>query len=186
MSARGCVKSPQRQAVAQRVLKDPLHLLGNGLDMGRANRLIETTADLAAGAFAGGLGALLGIGGGVFLVPFLHVVMGFDLNVASGIGLMTVIGTSSVVSAGSASRRLVNMRLGMLVQVPASAGALAAGYYVVRVPDRVLYIVFSLVTAVIAGIMVSRLDRRNVILDADTDPRYRFGGRFSRRERAGK
>ncbi len=132
---------------------------------------------MAAGAVAGGLGALLGIGGGVFLVPFLHVVIGLDLNVASGIGLMTVIGTSSVVSAGAASRRLVNMRLGMLLQVPASAGALAAGYYVARIPDRVLYVLFSLVTAVIAVIMVSRLDRRNVILDAEARP-DRFGGRF--------
>lgn len=136
---------------------------------------------MAAGAVAGGLGALLGIGGGVFLVPFLHVVIGLPLNVASGIGLMTVIGTSSVVSAGSESRRLVNMRLGMLLQVPASAGALAAGYYVARVPDRVLYVMFSLVTAIIAGIMVSRLDRRNVILDASAMP-DRFGGRFYEEE----
>lgn len=132
---------------------------------------------MAAGAVAGGLGALLGIGGGVFLVPFLHVVIGLDLNVASGIGLMTVIATSSVVSAGAASRRLVNMRLGMLLQVPASAGALAAGYYVARLPDRALYVVFSVVTAVIAGIMVSRRDQRNVILDDDVLP-DRFGGRF--------
>ncbi len=136
---------------------------------------------MAAGAVAGGLGALLGIGGGVFLVPFLHVVIGLPLNVASGIGLMTVIGTSSVVSAGSRSRRLVNMRLGMLLQVPASAGALAAGYYVARVPDRVLYVMFSVVTAVIAGIMVSRLDRRNVILEPDVVP-DRFGGRFFEEE----
>lgn len=136
---------------------------------------------MAAGAVAGGLGALLGIGGGVFLVPFLHVVIGLDLNMASGIGLMTVIATSSVVSAGSASKRLVNMRLGLLLQVPASVGALAAGYYVARMPDRVLYILFSLVTAVISGIMVSRRDLRNVILDADAVP-DRFGGRFHEEE----
>lgn len=136
---------------------------------------------MAAGAVAGGLGALLGIGGGVFLVPFLNVVLGLPLNVASGIGLMTVIGTSSVVSSGTASRRLVNMRLGMLLQVPASAGALAAGYYVARVPDRVLYIVFSVVTAIIAATMVSRLDRRNVILAPGASP-DRFGGRFYEEE----
>ena len=136
---------------------------------------------MAAGAVAGGLGALLGIGGGVFLVPFLHVVLGFDLNMASGIGLMTVIDTSSVVSAGSASRRLVNMRLGMLMQMPASAGALLAGYYVARIPDRALYVVFSLVTAVIAAIMLSRLDQRNVILDPTVVPN-RFGGRFFEKE----
>ncbi len=132
---------------------------------------------MGAGAVAGCLGALLGIGGGVFLVPFLHVVAGLPLNVASGIGLMTVIGTSSVVSAGAASRRLVNMRLGMLMQVPASGGALVAAILVARFPVRALYIMFSVVTAVIAGIMLSRLEHRNVILDPSADP-GRLGGRF--------
>ena len=48
---------------------------------------------LVAGMFAGGLGATLGIGGGVFLVPFLTVVMGFPISVAAAISLTTVIGT---------------------------------------------------------------------------------------------
>jgi len=136
---------------------------------------------MGAGAVAGCLGALLGIGGGVFLVPFLHVVIGLPLNVASGIGLMTVIGTSSVVSANRAGRRLVNLRLGMLMQVPASAGALIGAVYVERLPERVLYVLFSIVTALTAAIMLSRLDRRNVILDSDVTP-GRFGGRFFEEE----
>ena len=56
---------------------------------------------IAAGAAAGGLGSLLGLGGGVFLVPFLNVALGFPLNVASGVGLMTVVATSSVVARGT-------------------------------------------------------------------------------------
>ena len=77
---------------------------------------------MVAGAIAGSLGALLGLGGGVFLVPFLNVGLGLPLNVAAGISLLTVIATSSVVSAGSTGKRLVNLRLGMLMQVAASAG----------------------------------------------------------------
>ena len=125
----------------------------------------------------GALGALLGVGGGVFLVPFLNVVLGLPFNVASGVGLMSVIATSSVVSAATAGRRPVNLRLGMVLQIASTAGGLTGGVYVAHVPHRVLYAIFAAVTATIAGIMVSRLDRRNVILDAAVDPGS-FGGRF--------
>ncbi|HSC25919.1 MAG TPA: sulfite exporter TauE/SafE family protein [Vicinamibacterales bacterium] len=132
---------------------------------------------MAAGGVAGSLGALLGIGGGVFLVPFLNIVLGVPLNVASGVSLMTVIATSSVVSAGAAGRKLVNLRLGMLLQVAASSGALIGGVSVASIPDRILHIVFAAVTAATAVIMLSRLERRNVILDATVDPGP-LGGRF--------
>ena len=144
-------------------------------------QLLITSATIAlvmgAGAVAGCLGALLGIGGGVFLVPFLQFVVGLPLNVAAGVGLMTVIATSSVVSAGSAGRRLVNLRLGMLLQVAASASALIAALLVVRLPQTILYLMFSAVTAFIALLMLSRLERRNVILDSSVEPGT-LGGRF--------
>ena len=126
---------------------------------------------------AGCLGALLGIGGGVFLVPFLQFVVGLPLNMAAGVGLMTVIATSSVVSAGSAGQGLVNLRLGMLLQVAASSSALVAALLVVRLPERLLFLMFSAVTATVAMLMLTRLERRNVILDRSMDP-GRLGGRF--------
>ena len=132
---------------------------------------------VGVGAVAGMLGALLGVGGGVFLVPFLNAALGVPFNVASGVGLMTVIATSSVVSAASAGRRPVNLRLGMVLQIASSAGGLTGGVYVARLPHRVLYAMFALVTAGIAVIMVSRLGRRNVILDRTADPGP-FGGRY--------
>ena len=80
---------------------------------------------MGAGAVAGLLGALLGLGGGVFLVPFLNIVLGLPFKVAGAISLMTVIATSSAVSARSAGRQLINLRLGMLLEVASAAGGLA-------------------------------------------------------------
>lgn len=138
----------------------------------------EQTAAIAfAGAVAGCLGGLLGIGGGVFLVPFLHLLLGLPLNVARAIGLITVIGTSSVVSSDATARPLVNLRLGMLLQVPASAGALAAAIMVTRLPDRTLYILFSVVTMAIAVIVLTRLEKRNVILGDEVEPGA-FGSKY--------
>ena len=136
---------------------------------------------MAAGVVAGCLGALLGLGGGVFLVPLLNVVFGFPMNVAAGVSLLTVIATSSAVSARSSGRGLVNLRLGMLLQVAASAGGLAGGITVAHLSPRTLYLMFAFVTAAIAVITLSRLDRRNVILDASVSPDP-FGGRFYEEE----
>lgn len=133
-------------------------------------------AVIAAGAVAGGLGSLLGIGGGVFLVPLLNVGFGVDFRVAAATGLMTVIATSSAVSAGTAGRNLINLRLGMLLEVASAAGGLMAGLTVERLSKHTLHLLFAIVTAAIAILMVSRLDKRNV-LEATVHPGA-LGGRF--------
>ena len=61
--------------------------------------------------------------GGVFLVPLLHVALGFSLRASAAISLATVIATSSTVSAGRTSERLINMRLAMLLEVATVAGS---------------------------------------------------------------
>jgi uncharacterized membrane protein YfcA len=131
---------------------------------------------MLAGAGAGWLGALLGIGGGVFLVPFLSIGLGLPQKVAIATSLMTVIATSSAVSAGTTGKNLINLRLGMLLEVASAAGGLVAAMTLDYLSERQLYIAFSVVTAAIAVIMLSRLDRRNV-LDPRTDPGV-LGGRF--------
>jgi len=136
---------------------------------------------IAAGAVAGGLGSMLGLGGGVFLVPFLNVVLGFPLPVASGTGLMTVVATSSVVARGTGRAGVVNLRLGMVLQIAAATGGYFGGTIARRIPEQLLQITFAAVTAVIAAIMLSRLEKRNVILDCSVS-QGRFGGRYYEEE----
>jgi uncharacterized membrane protein YfcA len=132
---------------------------------------------MGAGAAAGCLGALLGLGGGVFLVPFLNAALGIDFKTAAAISLVTVIATSSAVSAGTTGRNLINLRLGMLLEVASAAGGVAAAITVTFVSDVALERGFAIITAFIAAIMLSRLDQRNVILDPGAQPGT-LGGRF--------
>jgi uncharacterized membrane protein YfcA len=140
---------------------------------------------MAMGALAGALGGTLGLGGGVFLVPYLRQVLGLPAAVASGISLTTVIATSSAVSAGKAGRQVINLRLGMLLEVATAAGGLAGGLLAQTVSDRALDWTFAVVTAVIAGVMLTRLERRNVIRDPNAEP-GRLGGRFYDHESGGE
>src|SRR6185295_11530793 len=137
----------------------------------------------AVGAAAGSLGALLGLGGGVFLVPFLNLVLGFPFAVAAAISLTTVIATSSSVSAGRAGKQLINMRLGMLLEVATAAGSLLGGVTAQMLGQQTLQKLFGVTTAIVAIIMMSRLQRRNVILDPDADTGI-LGGRYYEAESA--
>jgi uncharacterized protein len=144
------------------------------------------TASLAAiifsaGVVSGSLGALLGLGGGVFLVPFLNLVLGFPFSVAAAISLTTVIATSSTVSAGRAGKQLINMRLGMLLEVATAGGSLLGGITAQLIAQSLLQRLFGVVAIVVAVIMLTRLKRRNVILDPAANPGI-LGGRYYENE----
>ena len=138
----------------------------------------------AAGAVSGGFGALLGIGGGVLLVPFLNLALHLPFTVAAAISLTTVIATSSSVSAARAGKQLINMRLGMLLEVATAAGSLFGGVTAQMLAQSTVQKVFGVVTAMVAIIMLTRLQRRNVILDPDIDPGP-LGGRYHEEESGG-
>jgi uncharacterized membrane protein YfcA len=138
----------------------------------------------AVGTASGGLGALLGLGGGVFLVPFLNLVLGFPFSVAAAISLTTVIATSSSVSAGRAGKQLINMKLGMLLEVATAGGSFLGGVTAQIVAQSVLQKLFGFVAVIVALIMLSRLRRRNVILDPSADPGV-LGGRYYEDESGG-
>jgi uncharacterized membrane protein YfcA len=134
-------------------------------------------AILAAGAVAGGFGALLGVGGGVLLVPFLHLMLGYPLPSAAAISLATVIATSSSVTAGRAGQGLINLRVGMALEVATVAGSLVGGATAHLLAESTLQRLFGLLALVVAAVTLGRLNRRNVILDPAVDP-GRLGGRF--------
>jgi uncharacterized membrane protein YfcA len=129
------------------------------------------------GALSGGLGAMLGLGGGVFLVPLLVLVLQLPFHQAAGISLMTVIATSSAVSNATLKRRLVNVRVGMVLEVVTSAGALAGGVTAHALSERTLKTLFVVATTGIALVMFKRLERRNLIFDLAT-PIGWFGSAF--------
>jgi uncharacterized membrane protein YfcA len=142
------------------------------------------TIVLASGVAAGGVGALLGIGGGVFLVPLLHLALGFSLRTAAAISLVTVIATSSSVSAARSGTHLINLRLGMVLEVATVAGSLLGGFTAYLFSEPVLQRLFGTVVALAGAAVFGRVNRRNVILDPTADP-GRLGGRYYEAESGG-
>jgi len=171
-SQEGVVAKPALQSLDAESIYDP-------------TVLVHVLTTVAAGAVAGTLGALLGLGGGVFLVPFLNLAMGLPLPTASGISLVTVIATSSVVSASSRRLRVANLRLGMFLEVFTAFGAALGGTIVYEIAESTRREVFGATLALIALIMIRRLDKRNVIKDPSVDVGV-FGGRYHEDESGGE
>jgi uncharacterized membrane protein YfcA len=134
-----------------------------------------------AGIISGGFGALLGLGGGIFLVPFLNLGLKFPITTAAAISLTTVIATSSSVSAARTGKQLINMRLGMLLEVATAAGSLLGGVTAQMLAQSTVQKLFGAVAAAVAVIMLTRLQRRNVNLDPSADPGL-LGGRYYEEE----
>jgi uncharacterized protein len=137
-----------------------------------------------AGAVAGALGVALGLGGGIFLVPFLTLVLGFPLKSAAAISLATVIATSSAVTAQRAGNQLINLRVGMVLEAATTVGSLLGGITAQLVAESVLQRLFGVVAIAVAAVVLGRVNKRNVILDPTVDP-GRLGGRFYEEESGG-
>jgi uncharacterized protein len=137
-----------------------------------------------AGVIAGAMGSLLGLAGGVFLVPFLNLGLNFSFPVAAAISLTTVIATSSSVSAVRSREHVINLRLGMLLEVVTAGGSLLGGITAQLIDPAHLQKLFGLTMAAIAATMMTRLNRRNVILDSSVDTGM-LGGRYVEQESGG-
>src|SRR5512146_2361420 len=75
--------------------------------------------------FAGFLGSLTGLGGGVVIVPLLTLVFGVDIHYAIGASLVSVIATSSGAAASFVRQGFSNIRIGMFLEIATTTGALA-------------------------------------------------------------
>jgi uncharacterized protein len=137
-----------------------------------------------AGVIAGAMGSLLGLAGGVFLVPFLNLGLNFSFPVAAAISLTTVIATSSSVSAVRSREHVINLRLGMLLEVATAGGSLLGGITAQLIDPAHLQKLFGLTMAAIAATMMTRLNRRNVILDSSVETGV-LGGRYVEQESGG-
>lgn len=115
---------------------------------------IEVVALLGIGLTAGFLAGLLGIGGGVLLVPALVLLVGFDQHVAQGTSLVVIIPAALL---GSWSNR----RSGTLVLRDAAAlaaggilGALVGSLIALGLDDVLLRRGFAVLLVVIAGRLI--------------------------------
>jgi len=104
-----------------------------------------TALVFAISSFAGFLGALTGLGGGVVITPILVLALGVDMRYAIGATLVSVIATSSGAAAAFVKEGFSNIRVGMFLEIATTLGAIAGAQLAAKAPVEVLSVVFGLV-----------------------------------------
>jgi len=94
---------------------------------------------------AGFLGALTGLGGGVVIVPVLTLALGVDIKYAIGASLISVIATSSGAAAAYVKEGYSNIRIGMLLEIATTVGAILGAYLAAFTSTHIIAIIFGLV-----------------------------------------
>jgi uncharacterized membrane protein YfcA len=97
----------------------------------------------AASLGAGLVGSLVGLGGGVFIVPLLTLAFGLPIHEAIGASIVSVIATSSGAAAAYVRDRITNLRVGMFLEIATTLGALSGAALAVIAPTGVLFVVFG-------------------------------------------
>jgi uncharacterized membrane protein YfcA len=96
---------------------------------------------------AGAAGAILGLGGGMLLIPVLTLFFGVDLRLAMGASIVSVIATSCGAAAAYLRTSLSNVRIGLFLSVATVSGALVGAGLAGVVPIRALQLLLGLALA---------------------------------------
>jgi len=97
----------------------------------------------ATAVVAGVFGSMLGIGGALIIVPVITLFLGVPLKAAIGASIVSVIATSSAAQLVYVERGITHTRLGMVLELATTLGAIAGALTAVLVDARVLQVLFG-------------------------------------------
>lgn len=120
--------------------------------------VLEFTALVWVGSLlAGFAGALAGLGGGVVVIPLLTLVLGVDIRYAAGAALVSVIATSSGAASAYVREGYSNLRVGMLLEMATTVGAVAGATLAAFVAGSSIAVILGVVLIGSAALSLQRL-----------------------------
>lgn len=112
--------------------------------------LLDTLVAFVIALLAGAFGSVLGIGGGLFIIPSLTLFLGEGLKTAIAASIVAVIATSLGGGNVYVRRHVADIRLGLLLALATAPSAVIGAILATHVNARVLAAVFAVVLAVSA------------------------------------
>jgi uncharacterized membrane protein YfcA len=102
------------------------------------------------------LGGMLGMAGGIFIVPMLAIFGHVDIHTAIGASLVSVIACSCGSAAPFLRGGLTNIRLAVVLEVATTLGALSGVFLFGVVPVSCLFFLFAVILLLSAQQMMAR------------------------------
>jgi uncharacterized protein len=128
---------------------------------------LVTALLIILGFFAGLLGALTGIGGGVLLSPILALYFGIPIRQAIGTSLVAVITTSAASSSVHLQRHTTDIRLGMTLELATALGAAITAYLVGYFNRNALEGLFAGFLLYCAITILTKTNKARVVLEGE-------------------
>lgn len=119
--------------------------------------------------FAGFLGSLTGLGGGVVVIPLLTLGFGVDMRYAIGAALVTSIASSSGAAAAYIKEGITNVRIGMFLEIATTTGAVLGAIIGLYLDKMYIAIVFGCVLMFSAYRSVRKKDEVDSDFSEDGD-----------------
>jgi uncharacterized membrane protein YfcA len=94
---------------------------------------------------AGFLGSLLGLGGGIIVIPVLTLLFHVDIHYAFGASIVSVIATSCGAAAAYVKEKITNLRVGMFLEIATTVGAITGVTLLAVARAPALYVIFGIV-----------------------------------------
>lgn len=107
---------------------------------------------LLVGIFAGTMGAILGLGGGMIVTPVITLGVGLDIKYAIGASIIAVIATSSGSTIAFLKDDVLNLRVAMLLEIATTVGAILGAILTGVINSDILYIFFGFLLVFLVGI----------------------------------
>lgn len=106
--------------------------------------------------FAGMLGSILGLGGGIIVTPALTLLFGVDIKYAIGASLISVIATSSGSAVAYIRDKITNIRVGMFLEIATTTGAITGAFLGSIITPNFLYVIYGIFLLYSAILMLKK------------------------------
>ena len=93
--------------------------------------------------FAGVFGSIVGLGGGIVIVPVLTLFLGVDIHFAIGASIVAIIGTSSGAASTYVKDKVTNLRVGMFLELASTSGAIMGAALAAYTNSALLELIFG-------------------------------------------
>jgi uncharacterized protein len=98
--------------------------------------------------FAGVFGSIVGLGGGVVIIPILTLGFGVDIHFAIGASIVAIIATSSGAAATYVRDKITNLRVGMFLELATTTGAIIGAGLATYADSFALELIFGAILLV--------------------------------------
>jgi len=129
--------------------------------------MIESIVLIIAGFLAGIIGYILGIGGGIILIPIMVIAFGYSMHVAVPVSLLAIVANSANVAANNIKKEIVNIPLGLTLETATVVCSIIGGFVSLYINENILKIVFSIVMLFVAYIYIRDINNNNSVVESN-------------------